>query len=411
MMDRVGSSGGMGALIVAAILLTPILPVGITAAQAQSLGQIIDSFAGSLGQTRSRRTRENRPRQVVIPPLPTKQPKPWHAQTFVKTQPHPSTGPEPEWPRVLPKPAQNTAAIKQAQRSQVVTNPSASPQRPPVASPLRQKSTNGPADSSKLANGRATQTNTIATVEPDIYTQVQIRDAQARCRRLLETVKAEVRPEAPIKKGPCGDAAPVKLISLGSKPRVAVVPPAIVNCDMVVALHGWLTDDLQPLANKHLKSPIVKLENMSSYSCRNAYGRKNGRLSEHGKANALDIRGFVTKAGKPARLLAHWGPTGRDIKAYRLAQQKAEEAKKAAIAKANEPGAKQEVATDTAPPPSPPIRRATLVDGVGPSLGGNSANSSAPSLSLGPNRLGGPVPVPSRTQVSGKKSNDTVVRV
>ncbi|MEO1206622.1 MAG: extensin family protein [Pseudomonadota bacterium] len=381
-------------VIAAGVVGLVILP-GVTLlsdqAHAQSLNQIITSLTG--GDQRTRRSRSKPNRVVVVPPLPTKQPKPWHTKTFVQTQPYPSTGPEPEWPKVLPQ--RQTAAGG-------VTVPSASPRRPPVASPLRRQA------------GSAKQPSQTGLAQPkapavaDVYTQNDIQVAQARCRRLLGNIKAETRPEAPIKKGPCGDAAPVKLISLGSSPRVAVVPPAIVNCDMVVALHKWLEKDLQPLARKHLKSPIVKLENMSSYSCRNAYGRKNGRLSEHAKANALDIRGFVTAKGRDARLLSHWGPTGRDIEAFQVARREriekrnAELAAKASAARdqaqqrADQEAASQVAAQGTqqgaggVPPPA--LRRATLFEGYG--VGGTAAFSLEGGAS-GPSRLGGPKPAQS----------------
>ena len=39
----------------------------------------------------------------------------------------------------------------------------------------------------------------------------------------------------------------------------------------------------------------------------------NARLSEHGKANAVDIKSFTAANGKTAEVLADWGPTGHDI--------------------------------------------------------------------------------------------------
>ena len=76
---------------------------------------------------------------------------------------------------------------------------------------------------------------------------------------------------------------------------------------------------MQPLARKHLGAPVVRIETMSSYSCRNAYGRAHGRLSEHGKANALDIGSFVTARGQAAMVVADWGPTARQIAAQAAA--------------------------------------------------------------------------------------------
>jgi hypothetical protein len=65
---------------------------------------------------------------------------------------------------------------------------------------------------------------------------------------------------------------------------------------------------------------------MSSYSCRNAYGRAHGRVSEHGKANAVDIGSFVTARGQAALVIADWGLTARQIAAQAAAGQAAADA-------------------------------------------------------------------------------------
>ncbi len=134
------------------------------------------------------------------------------------------------------------------------------------------------------------------------------RRAQQRCKQLLGGLDVVVEPILPIKRYACGDAAPVKLIAIGSNPRVTLSPAPIVNCQMVAAMHKWLIRDLQPLARKYLKSPLSKLGIMSSYSCRTAYGKRGNKLSQHARANALDIRSFHTEAGTRTALLANWGP-------------------------------------------------------------------------------------------------------
>jgi hypothetical protein len=105
----------------------------------------------------------------------------------------------------------------------------------------------------------------------------------------------------------------MELISIGKSPQVAFSPTVIVTCDMVAALHKWITQALQPLARKHLRAPLIRIETMSSYSCRNAYGRTASRLSEHGRANAIDIRGFITAKAEFTDVLADWGPTAHEI--------------------------------------------------------------------------------------------------
>jgi hypothetical protein len=162
------------------------------------------------------------------------------------------------------------------------------------------------------------------------WTQEKIDKELAACRETLSKIDAVAIPMQSFRKNKCGAAAPIQLISVGRSPEVVFSPPARVTCKLAGALHKWITDDLQKLAKKHLDAEIIKVEVMSDYSCRNAYGRKGGRLSEHALVNALDIRGFVTSSGKNARLLAHWGPTRRDIATEIAAAKKEAETRRAA---------------------------------------------------------------------------------
>ena len=114
------------------------------------------------------------------------------------------------------------------------------------------------------------------------------------------------------------------MVSVGKSPQVTFSPTVTVTCDLAVALHRWITKDLQPLARRHLGAEIIRIDTMSSYSCRTAYGRKNARLSEHGRANAVDIRSFMTANGSTSEVLADWGPTGHEIAAQVAAARKLE---------------------------------------------------------------------------------------
>ena len=147
---------------------------------------------------------------------------------------------------------------------------------------------------------------------------------------------------------------------------------------MAEALYTWMKSDVQPLAKKRLGAEVIKIETMSSYSCRNAYGRKGGRLSEHGVANAVDIRGFVTAAGKTAYVLEHWGTPQREIlariaaekaKAEKLAAERAaaEKAAQANQAAANQIAAKTKGAAKV-PPGEPPSSEASTLGTAGAGL-------------------------------------------
>lgn len=242
----------------------------------------------------------------------------------------------------------------------------------------------------------------------DTWAPAVIAAAKARCDVILKKINAVAIPEAPIKEGACGTPAPVQLISIGKKPQVAISPPATVTCELAEALSQWLENDLQPLARKHVGAEIIKIETMSSYSCRNAYGRATNKLSEHGVANALDIRGFVTALAQTANVLQDWGKPNREVLAE-IAAAKAAEAKGAAIKAAAERAAQlnqmaKQNAAQAAPPnatassvgaPAAGIAKSTIADGL-PKLTVTlpGAKRDEPSVSgygiAEPARLGGP---------------------
>lgn len=229
--------------------------------------------------------------------------------------------------------------------------------------------------------------------------KIEIDTARARCTALLATVNAVTIAKDPIEDGSCGDLAPVELVSVGKNPQVAISPPAILNCDMAVAIHNWVKSDIQPLAKKHLGKEIVRLETMSSYSCRNAYGRTMSKLSEHGKANALDVRGFATATGQTAYVLEGWGMTSGEIRAAAAAAEKEQVARLLAEKAQAEARTRALAAAKPAPSsaqsanPNPLANAGTLIEGLPkPAITFGTPMAKQPTdfgLSQ-PSRLGGP---------------------
>jgi hypothetical protein len=221
----------------------------------------------------------------------------------------------------------------------------------------------------------------------------EIAAAQAMCQTILAKIDAVTIPEPAFRQGECGTAAPVRLLTIGKNPEVALSPPPVVTCGMVGALHTWLTKDLQPLAKKTLGGEVIKIENMSDYSCRNAYGRTKTKLSEHGRANALDIRGFVTSKGEAAIVLKGWGETKRDIAAREQALKLAAEKAAAEAAKIARPA----TAPSTAAPAAAASEasgvavRSTITEGLG---AGGPGETEKPTFSVAPQHLGGPDKAP-----------------
>lgn len=158
-------------------------------------------------------------------------------------------------------------------------------------------------------------------VKPNEWPASEIAKAKAYCAKVLQQTNTVYEFIPPIKKGVCGDPAPIKLISIGSNPAVKILPPAKINCRMVVALHKWLNEEVQPQAKSLFNSEIIGIQNVASYACRHRYGNPNKRMSEHAFLNALDIAGFVTQDKRYISLLADWGPTKREILGAKLREQ------------------------------------------------------------------------------------------
>lgn len=163
------------------------------------------------------------------------------------------------------------------------------------------------------SGARAEPGMTGAPVARQAWPAAEVAAARARCASLLKSTAAVAIPEPPVRQGPCGAPAPIRLLSVGKSPQVSFSPPALVTCEMAAALNAWVERDLQPLARKHLGAEIIAIETMSDYSCRTIFGR--ARLSEHSRANALDIRGFLTARAQGANVLAGWGATTREREA------------------------------------------------------------------------------------------------
>lgn len=193
--------------------------------------------------------------------------------------------------------------------------------------------------------------NALPATPEDTWSKAEVDAARARCNAVAAKYGAAFESIDPIRDGACGTPYPVNLTRLG---KVTLSQPATLNCDMVAAVGDWMKADVQPAAKKILGQRVTRIEVLSSYSCRNAYGRRQGRLSEHGRANALDIRGFSFEGDSGVDVLADWGMTDRDIKAKIAAAEKAARKLAETAAKAKPPAAQQPKAVAHAEPAAPP---------------------------------------------------------
>jgi hypothetical protein len=119
--------------------------------------------------------------------------------------------------------------------------------------------------------------------------------------RLALTETIAIAPSIPDIRGPggCGgeDLVRLEAIVLPDKRQVSVKPAAILRCKMATAIAEWIRTDIAPLAAS-LGSAISDLDNFDSFECRGRNRVVGAQLSEHGRANALDVRGFKLANGR-----------------------------------------------------------------------------------------------------------------
>jgi hypothetical protein len=121
----------------------------------------------------------------------------------------------------------------------------------------------------------------------------EARPPQPSACRLALTEKIAIAPSIADIHGPggCGgqDLVRLEAVVLPDGHRVAVTPPATLRCATASAIADWVRTDVATLAAR-LGSEPTALDNFDSYECRGFNRVAGAHLSEHGRANALDVR-------------------------------------------------------------------------------------------------------------------------
>lgn len=106
----------------------------------------------------------------------------------------------------------------------------------------------------------------------------------------------------PVSKEICGERSPLLITSIGS---VALSQPLTLNCRMATTLVTWL-QEIDESASTIMDANIDKLFTSTSYQCRRRNNAPDGKISEHGFANAVDIVGFGFSDQRRVDLEGNW---------------------------------------------------------------------------------------------------------
>ncbi|HEY2248382.1 MAG TPA: extensin family protein [Bradyrhizobium sp.] len=157
-----------------------------------------------------------------------------------------------------------------------------------------------PTEAPQPDNARAAPAEPEKTAEPAAPKPPE----QSACRLAL-TEEVAIAPSIPDIHGPggCGgeDLVRLEAIVLPSGHRVTVTPPAILRCKMASEIADWVRTDVVGLAAPLGSEPAV-LDNFDSYECRGFNRIPGAHLSEHGRANALDVRAIKLANGRSIEL-------------------------------------------------------------------------------------------------------------
>lgn len=116
----------------------------------------------------------------------------------------------------------------------------------------------------------------------------------------------------------CATLNTVRLASLrGDYDSLALTNLGPVSCPLANTFAAWARFGVDRAARQILGSPLVRIETMGSYNCRNVAG--TGRRSAHATASAIDVSGFVFADGRRITVLGNWnGGTAQEREFLRV---------------------------------------------------------------------------------------------
>jgi hypothetical protein len=120
------------------------------------------------------------------------------------------------------------------------------------------------------------------------------------CQAALEQVAQFEALPAIAGAGECvaADVVLLKGIILPDRTKLAVAPPATLRCAMAEQVARWVREDVFPSVQVMPGIKLGTLDELASYDCRTQNHIPGAPTSEHGLANALDVRDFKLTNGK-----------------------------------------------------------------------------------------------------------------
>lgn len=123
--------------------------------------------------------------------------------------------------------------------------------------------------------------------------------AEKLCKTVLAKEKLIADPaQAAMWNNGCGAVGQISIraVKLKGGGEVALRPSALIRCETAEAVADWVREELVPATASY--SGVARIEVAASYHCRPRNNVKGAMMSEHGRANAIDIRAIVMNDGR-----------------------------------------------------------------------------------------------------------------
>ncbi len=117
----------------------------------------------------------------------------------------------------------------------------------------------------------------------------------------------------------CSATSAVKLVAIG----IPVTNLGAVKCGLAIPFARWVRQDVQAQAAKWLDGYVTKIESFGSFVCRPINNVEGNKLSEHGKANAIDVGAFQLKDGRRITIKQGWNGDDPKVRGFLRALHKA----------------------------------------------------------------------------------------
>jgi hypothetical protein len=126
-----------------------------------------------------------------------------------------------------------------------------------------------------------------------------------------EGVQFRVLPDQHFQGG-CSALGAVLLVDIG----VPVTNLRAMTCPLARQFARWAREAVQPAADQWLGTRVARIETFGTYSCRTVDSQPGARLSEHARANAVDVSGFVLGDGRHITVLQGWNGDDERVRRF-----------------------------------------------------------------------------------------------